>query len=42
MLMRACDVRLPARLTRQDCDTVADILLEAVAEVTGARRAYGT
>ncbi|MDZ7709782.1 MAG: aminotransferase class I/II-fold pyridoxal phosphate-dependent enzyme [Roseovarius sp.] len=42
MLMRACDVRLPARLSREDCDAVADILLEAVDEVMGARRAYGT
>ncbi|MFB9150245.1 DegT/DnrJ/EryC1/StrS family aminotransferase [Roseovarius ramblicola] len=42
MLMRACDVRLPARLTRAECDAVADILLDAVAAVTGARRAYGT
>jgi dTDP-4-amino-4,6-dideoxygalactose transaminase len=42
MLMRACDVRLPARLSRAECDAVADILLAAMAEVTGARRAYGT
>lgn len=31
MLMRACDVRLPARLTLKDCDAVADILLDAMA-----------
>jgi dTDP-4-amino-4,6-dideoxygalactose transaminase len=42
MLMRACDVRLPARLSRAECDAVADILLAAMAGVTGARRAYGT
>ena len=29
MLMRACDVRLPARLTREDCDYTADALLAA-------------
>jgi len=42
MLMRACDVRLPARLTRADCDMVANILLSAISEVTEARRAYAT
>jgi len=42
MLMRACDVRLPARLSRAECDAVADILLAAMDAVTGARRAYGT
>lgn len=42
MLMRACDVRLPVRLTRAELDAVADILLEALAEVTGPVRAYGT
>ena len=35
MLMRACDVRLPARLTRADCDAVADALIAAAAEVKG-------
>lgn len=30
MLMRACDVRLPARLTPDECDLVADILIGAV------------
>ena len=29
MLMRACDVRLPARLTATECDVVASILLNA-------------
>lgn len=31
MLMTACDVRLPARLTRDELDQVADILLDAAA-----------
>ena len=35
MLMRACDVRLPARLTREECDAVADIILSAVHQVMG-------
>ena len=35
MLMRACDVRLPARLTRADCDAVAEALIAAAAEVMG-------
>jgi dTDP-4-amino-4,6-dideoxygalactose transaminase len=43
MLMRACDVRLPVRLTRAELDVIAEILLDAVASVTGpAPRAYGT
>ncbi|MBE0452099.1 DegT/DnrJ/EryC1/StrS family aminotransferase [Roseovarius autotrophicus] len=42
MLMRACDVRLPARLTRAECDVIAGALLAAADTVTGARRAYGT
>ncbi len=42
MLMRACDVRLPVRLTREELDVIADILLSALAEVTGPVRAYGT
>jgi hypothetical protein len=42
MLMRACDVRLPARLTRAECDVIAGALVVAAAAVTGARRAYGT
>jgi dTDP-4-amino-4,6-dideoxygalactose transaminase len=32
MLMRACDVRLPVRLTRSELDVIADILLAAVGE----------
>lgn len=35
MLMRACDVRLPARLTREDCDGVAEALIAAAAQVKG-------
>ena len=42
MLMRACDVRLPVRLTRDDLDVIADILLDAMDSVMGAPRAYGT
>jgi len=42
MLMRACDVRLPARLTPAECDLVADALTSAVAEVMEEARAYGT
>jgi len=33
MLMKACDVRLPARLSVAECDVIADILIEAVSEV---------
>lgn len=35
MLMRACDVRLPVRLSREELDLIADILLDAVHAVTG-------
>ncbi len=44
MLMRACDVRLPARLTRADLDYVANALIDAADEVMGApqARAFGT
>ena len=43
MLMRACDVRLPARLDRCDLDAVAGILLDAAEAVMGAGlRATGT
>jgi len=42
MLMRACDVRLPARLTRDDHDVIADALIQAAQEVMGPLRAYGT
>jgi len=33
MLMRACDVRLPARLTRPELDFIADALIDAAAAV---------
>ncbi|WGW03399.1 DegT/DnrJ/EryC1/StrS family aminotransferase [Tropicibacter oceani] len=42
MLMRACDTRLPARLTLQDCDWVASVLTRAAEQVMGPLRAYGT
>lgn len=50
MLMHACDVRLPVRLTRDELDVITDILLGAVDEVKNpplatvqsAPRAYGT
>ncbi|MEO1306756.1 MAG: aminotransferase class I/II-fold pyridoxal phosphate-dependent enzyme [Pseudomonadota bacterium] len=42
MLMRACDVRLPARLTEKELDAVTHILLAAMDDVMGAERAYGT
>lgn len=42
MLMHACDVRLPVRLTRAELDVITDILLDAVTDVTGPVPAYGT
>ena len=33
MLMRACDIRLPARLTPEHCDTLATAILAAAAKV---------
>ncbi|WP_424830990.1 DegT/DnrJ/EryC1/StrS family aminotransferase [Ruegeria sp.] len=42
MLMKACDVRLPVRLTRDELDVIADILLASVADVTGPVPVYGT
>ena len=43
MLMRACDTRLPARLTRAEQDVIAQALLDAADEVMGTQtRAYGT
>lgn len=36
MLMRACDVRLPARLTKPELDFIADALITAAAEVKSA------
>ena len=42
MLMRACDVRLPARLTKTDLDFIADALISAAEDIKGEARAYGT
>jgi dTDP-4-amino-4,6-dideoxygalactose transaminase len=39
MLMRACDVRLPARLNRNELDFIATALVEAADDVRQARRA---
>ncbi len=41
MLMRACDVRLPVRLSRAELDLIADILLDAMAETLGELHAFG-
>jgi hypothetical protein len=35
MLMRACDTRLPARLTQPDLDFIADALLAAAQDAKG-------
>ena len=35
MLMRACDVRLPTRLTRAELDFIADAIIAAAVEVKG-------
>ncbi|TMV09577.1 aminotransferase class I/II-fold pyridoxal phosphate-dependent enzyme [Ruegeria sediminis] len=42
MLMRACDVRLPVRLTREELDVITGILLDAMAEATQPAQAFGT
>ncbi|MHA7886968.1 DegT/DnrJ/EryC1/StrS family aminotransferase [Roseicyclus sp.] len=42
MLMRACDVRLPVRLTKAELDFIADALTAAAEDVKGATLAYGT
>jgi dTDP-4-amino-4,6-dideoxygalactose transaminase len=43
MLMRACDVRLPARLQKPDLDFIAEALIAAAEDVMGEEvRAYGT
>ncbi|WP_127115276.1 DegT/DnrJ/EryC1/StrS family aminotransferase [Shimia sediminis] len=42
MLMKACDVRLPARLTREELDIIAGALTGAAEDVMGEARAYGT
>ena len=36
MLMRACDLRLPARLSPADCDRIADALVMTLAEARAA------
>lgn len=42
MLLRACDARLPARLTRPELDVIAEALTLAARDVMGEARAYGT
>ncbi|MDU9004819.1 DegT/DnrJ/EryC1/StrS family aminotransferase [Sedimentitalea todarodis] len=42
MLMRACDVRLPVRLSEAELNVIADIILNAVEDVMGPVPAYGT
>ena len=42
MLRRACDTRLPMRLSRAELDYIADALLEAADQVKRQRPAYGT
>lgn len=42
MLCKACDVRLPARLTLLQCQTIAEILITVAEEVKTESRAYGT
>jgi len=37
MLMRACDVRLPARLTLDECTVIADILISAAQAATAPK-----
>lgn len=42
MLMRACDARLPARLTPEECDLIAEALAGAADDVKTPALAYGT
>ncbi|SFA95023.1 dTDP-4-amino-4,6-dideoxygalactose transaminase [Poseidonocella pacifica] len=42
MLMRACDLRLPARLTATELDAIVEVVLGAVDTVMKEPRAYGT
>jgi dTDP-4-amino-4,6-dideoxygalactose transaminase len=42
MLMRACDVRLPARLTLPEVDVIAEALIKAAQDVRGNSRVFGT
>lgn len=39
MLMRACDVRLPVRLTKAELDTISDIILGAIHDATSTAAA---
>lgn len=39
MLSKACDTRLPARLTLEDCDFIAEALLSAAEDVKGVKAA---
>ncbi|KJZ20567.1 DegT/DnrJ/EryC1/StrS family aminotransferase [Loktanella sp. S4079] len=41
MLMKACDVRLPARLTLDECDVIAQIIVDAATATMTPARAYG-
>lgn len=42
MLMKACDARLPARLTLPEIDVIAEALIKAAQDVMGNQRAFGT
>ncbi|MFA5580899.1 MAG: aminotransferase class I/II-fold pyridoxal phosphate-dependent enzyme [Paracoccaceae bacterium] len=42
MLMRACDMRLPARLKRHELDFIIGAIMSAVDDVKGIAQAYGT
>ncbi len=42
MLMRACDIRLPARLKRAELDFIANALTTAASQVMGQELAFGT
>ncbi len=42
MLMKACDARLPARLTLPELDVIAEALIKAAQDVMGNSRAFGT
>ncbi len=42
MLMRACDTRLPSRLTRPELEVISGALVSAAEDVMGVARGYGT
>lgn len=42
MLMKACDTRLPAHLSQVKLDQIVDAVINAVEDVKGQPRAYGT